>query len=89
MTRENIINKLIEIVKCFVQSNAVEEFKIDEDDNLIQEEFGIDSINFIKIIIEIERIFDIEIEDDYITMGNIKSVGDFADIIYEYLQNNV
>lgn len=70
-------NKIINIVNQYSPQNNVDKSYI----NCSWEELGIDSINFIKLIIEIENSFDIVFEIDYIIpemLPNMKSLIEYV-----------
>lgn len=85
MEREQILQGVRDIVFMFVQTDSSTEPILQEDDVLLGEEFGIDSIAIISILVEIERRFNIEIEDEYLTMDLFSTLGTLVDLVYELL----
>ena len=52
------------------------------------EEWGMDSITFISIVVEIEAHFDIEVPDDMLLLENFKCVDDIVSIVENELSKN-
>ncbi len=46
---------------------------------------GIDSIFALSILVEIEDVYDIEIDDSDLNMDKIKDIASFADLIRSYI----
>lgn len=46
---------------------------------------GINSVSFIKLVVEIEQEFDIEFEDDSLDFNNLKTIKDINDYIEKLL----
>lgn len=73
--KNRIIDKLYEL---FIDA--------DVDTDILQyvdlvDDLGMDSINFITIVVELERMFCITIPDDMLLMDNFKNVGDIVRIV--------
>lgn len=49
-------------------------------------DLGLDSLEFIKLIIELEDSFNIEIEDEELYIKEIVKISDYVDYIYKVLQ---
>lgn len=62
LTREELSEKLMSIVKSYIPENEMPE-NIDYDSNLTND-LGINSMHVIDIVIDIENEFDITIEDE-------------------------
>jgi len=75
-----IKEKIYDIIK----SNIDERERIDLDGNF--EAIGIGSISFIKIMVEIEVFYDIEIEEIYFINREYRNIGDFIDQISIYVK---
>lgn len=60
-----------------------DEVELGEDDILNDGEWGIDSLIMVQIIVEIERAFDIKIEDEYLSMDFLSTIGSIADFVME------
>lgn len=52
-----------------------------DDDTLLIEGLGYDSVKLIELIIEIENEFEIEIDDDYLDIGVISSYKKLRDVV--------
>ena len=78
MTRE-IKKEVIELISELFKDKG---FDIDiiEYADLI-DDFGMDSITFISIVVEIEAHFDIEVPDDMLLLENFKSADDIVSIV--------
>ncbi len=66
MERQEVVNKIKEILLLLVDME--DDVELGEDDILNDGEWGIDSLIMVQIIVEIERAFDIKIEDEYLSM---------------------
>ena len=72
---ENLRKEIIETISIIAKINGTEF----NDNTLIREELGVDSLMTIEIIAEIEKYYDIQInEEDIIDINN---VGDFINLI--------
>ena len=79
MENAQIVEKLKEIIKPFLEYEEDEAFQnLNEDTDLI-DELSFDSVDLIEIVIEIEEAFDIDIEDTEIK--EIKTVKDIVNLI--------
>lgn len=81
MERQEVVNKIKEILLLLV--NMEDEVELGEDDILNDGEWGIDSLIMVQIIVEIERAFDIKIEDEYLSMDFLSTIGSIADFVME------
>lgn len=79
MDDNQIIEKLKEIIKPFLEYEDDEVFKNLNADTNLMEELAFDSVDLIEIVIEIEEAFEIKIEDAEIQ--NIKTVRDIVEMI--------
>lgn len=62
-----------------------EEIKnLDEHDNLL--EVGINSIDFVKLVVLIEEEFDMEFDDDFLDFSKLNKFGDVVAYIEEQIQ---
>lgn len=82
LTSEQIKQTTKQIVSRISRIDA-EEF---EDDIIIREELGIDSLMAMEIIATCEKHLDIQIDEA--TFGNIETVGDFLDLLVKLYQKN-
>ena len=81
MERQEVVNKIKEILLLLVDME--DEVELGEDDILNDGEWGIDSLILVQIIVEIERAFDIKIEDEYLSMDFLSTIGSIADFVME------
>ncbi|MCI8716947.1 MAG: acyl carrier protein [Lachnospiraceae bacterium] len=81
MERQEVVNKIKEILLLLV--DIEDEVELGEDDILNDGEWGIDSLIMVQIIVEIERAFDIKIEDEYLSMDFLSTIGSIADFVME------
>ncbi|MBO4481246.1 MAG: acyl carrier protein [Bacteroidales bacterium] len=81
MTREDIIKT--------INTFLIEELEIDEnliqEDALLKEKLGIDSLDFVDIVVIVDREFGIRIKNE--EMKDIKTLGQFYDFIDNRLNN--
>lgn len=79
MTREDIIKT--------INTFLVEELEIDEEllqeDALLKEKLGIDSLDFVDIVVIVERNFGFKIKPE--EMKDVRTLGQF----YDYIANKV
>jgi len=78
--RKEIEEKLVEILK---NNSKVENFEGRNLDEITFNELGVNSLNFIKIIVELEEAFDIEFEDEQINYGLLNNIHDLITLIEE------
>lgn len=81
MDRQEVVNKIKEILLLLVDME--DDVELGEDDILNDGEWGIDSLIMVQIIVEIERAFDIKIEDEYLSMDFLSTIGSIADFVME------
>ena len=81
MDRQEVVNKIKEILLLLVDME--DNVELGEDDILNDGEWGIDSLIMVQIIVEIERAFDIRIEDEYLSMDFLSTIGSIADFVME------
>lgn len=70
----NIEEKVIEIIR---NNTNAKELTLSEYKDINMNQLGINSLNFIKIIVDLEETFDIEFDDDkinYELMNNIEQL---------------
>lgn len=76
-------NQIIEIISRMIDSDDISKLKSDITLNFVTE-YNIDSFKFIKIIVEIEKEFGIEIDDNYIRkMHSVQNILDYITGNYE------
>ena len=83
MSKTEVKEKLQNILK-----ETIDYIEVDSDDknnlDLIQE-IGLDSIDFITLIIEIEEVFNVTIPDEYLVFDKYQSIYDLFDLIETFL----
>lgn len=80
-TREEIKDKLIQIASYIL---GVEADEITESSNF-RSDLGVDSLDEVEILIEMEKSFGINVEDSVIERFNPKTVGEAVDMFHEIL----
>lgn len=70
ITNNNLVNGIV------ISENQIE-------DDL--SEYKLDSISFIKIIVEIEDAFEIEIPDEYLLFHEMNTIAKMADVVTKIL----
>jgi acyl carrier protein len=74
-------NEVVKIINQFL----IEEIEIDEtlikEEALLKQDLGIDSLDFVDVVVIIEREFGFKIKAEEMT--NIKTLSDFYNYIYE------
>lgn len=79
MNNLDMQNQLINIYKKFNKSDKVTELTLSTQLSYLD----INSVDFIKIIIEIENTFDFEFDDDVLAPGAFQTIQD----VYDYIVN--
>lgn len=80
MRKEDILNVLMEEIVNLTKSVATNL----KDESLIKE-VGLNSIDFVKLLVYIEEKFDILFEDDDLIISDEISLGNLAEKIEKYL----
>lgn len=75
-----IENKILDIIKEVVPDLTLDNMT----EELTFEEVGINSINFIAIVISLEEHFDIEITDELLIMENMNTIKKIENILKTY-----
>lgn len=88
MTREEIKQNLIKVLSNNISENKTNEYDY-ENINII-DEYDIDSLTFISIIIDLEHIFNVIIPDDLLQMDEFSDFNNIVNILDSLLniQNN-
>lgn len=79
--KSDIRNSVIQCVK-----EALNRETIDEETSLI--DIGLDSMNFIRLIVMLEELFDIEIDDDDIELERFLTIDNIEALIANTLHAN-
>ena len=88
MTREEIKQNLIKVLSNNISENKTNEYDY-ENINII-DEYDIESLTFISIIIDLEHIFNVIIPDDLLQMDEFSDFNNIVNILDSLLniQNN-
>ncbi len=82
MKEDIVCSKLIEILECYLID--VEWRSIRNDDELT--EFGMDSMIFIQMVVDIEAKFNIEIPDEYLLIEKMDTINKIIDVIFDLME---
>lgn len=77
---KSIEEKLLEILK---NNSKVENLEARDLNEITFNEMGVNSLNFIKIIVELEEAFNIEFDDEQINYGLLNNIHDLIVLIKE------
>ncbi|HBB29076.1 MAG TPA: hypothetical protein DC000_07490 [Clostridiales bacterium] len=83
MDKKIIENQLIAIYQKYIKDNN-EVLTLEEK----MKDMNINSVDYIKIIIDIENQFDIEFEDEALMPGNFETILDMVNYISKLTNNN-
>ncbi|MCR5702872.1 MAG: acyl carrier protein [Lachnospiraceae bacterium] len=83
MEKSEIKEKLLEIVE--EEMPDVEADKVDMGASFT-DEYGVDSVSLIKVIVDAEKTFDVKFDDKELALNKYHSFEDVADIIEEKLK---
>ena len=79
MTKEKIKQEVIEMISELFKNKGFDSDIIEYVDLI--DDFGMDSITFISIVVEVEAHFDIIVPDDMLLLENFKCVEDIVSIV--------
>ena len=82
MTRNDIVEKLKDVLKMAVGNSSYDESKYDENSNLLTD-LGLNSVGMLYSVIAIEEFFGIQFDD--VGFGEFQTVGD----VINYIENKV
>ena len=83
--KEITIESILSIINENIEKSEITIEQADEDLSLL----GVDSINFIRIIVSIEEIFEIEIPDESLLRNEMKTLNKMVNIISTVLESAV
>ena len=63
--------RILEVIGEFL---PLEENIVLEDDTLL-EDYGLDSLLFIEIVVSLENVFDVEVPDEYLVIAELDTIG--------------
>lgn len=74
--------KIMEVTKRILEVDEIEVLKSDS-----LAELGLNSITFVKIVVEIEKELDIEFDDDYLDFEKYSTVNEFCRYVDSLVKN--
>ena len=77
------VEKIVEIINQNIKGVDITEAKYDEDFS----ELGMDSFNFIQIIVALEDVFECEIPDSYILISEMNTVNKIHKVLIDIEAN--
>lgn len=83
MEKNEIKEKLLEIVED--EMPDIEADKVDMEASFT-DEYGVDSVSLIKVIVDAEKTFDVKFDDKELALNKYHSFEDVVDIIEEKLK---
>jgi acyl carrier protein len=82
MKKEVIVNKIFEILN---ERDIIQKIELLDLKAPLQETYGLNSINFIDIIVSIEEMFDLEFDDDDLDMNNFNNIDSIIQTVLTHL----
>ena len=82
--RDDIIKRVKEIVSEVLE-NSDDIANLKPEDSLL--DYGITSVNYIRIIVELEQEYGIEFDDDDLSIETLKTLNDLVDYIIDRKEN--
>lgn len=82
MEEERMLEKIKEIVGTVLELDEVQIEKINIDSDLL--ELGLDSLNAIEVIVNLESEFDMEVEDEDLMIDNLSTIDLLCNLIKKY-----
>ena len=84
---KEIIEKFKEIIIYIIDEENIVEIDEDFIEKDLLNDFGFDSLNIISLIVEIEEKFNIEFDDDFLEMENMRCPKNIIEYIERKLKN--
>ncbi|QNU66702.1 acyl carrier protein [Ruminiclostridium herbifermentans] len=81
MTKSEIESRICEIVQTYSQYDG-DNIQLQGD---LREDYGIDSISLVELLVDIESQFDITFDSSFLTYESFSTAGSIADYINEKL----
>ncbi|MCL1849851.1 MAG: phosphopantetheine-binding protein [Bacteroidetes bacterium] len=78
-------NEVVRIINQFLIDEIEVEESLIKDDARLKEDLGIDSLDFVDVVVIIEREFGFKIKAE--EMANIKTLADFYNYVYDKVSN--
>ncbi|MGG4551393.1 acyl carrier protein [Paenibacillus humicus] len=76
------MNEVVEKIKKIIIENSESGLSAEDiNEETTITDIGLDSIGFIKVIVQIEEEFNISVDDNYLTMNSVPTVRSFIDIV--------
>lgn len=89
MDKQVIKSEVKDIILTFVNTEDENNYiNIDENAILNDGEYGLDSLSLINIVVEIERRFGIQIDDEYLDMEFLSSINSMTDFVWEIINKS-
>lgn len=79
-------NDMIEKIEEIILNNIGREIDLPLDPNCELHELGMTSIIFIQIVVDLEKIFDIEIPDEQLIMTEMGTLNRIINVVQELLR---
>lgn len=77
MDKKEIVSKICELVQTYSQFEG-DNVQLDGD---LKEDYGIDSITLVELLVDIESQFDITFDSSFLTYESFSTAGSIADYI--------
>lgn len=74
--------KEIELTVLDVLKNLVQDFQFND----VTENIEIDSLNFVRLIVELEMLFEFEFEDEYLILQSLPNVKSISEYIWKKIK---
>ncbi len=75
-----ICEKVLSIIRSVLGDESLE---LDFDQDITKE---LDSIGFVTMVVELENIFDIELDDEDFELSKMGSINQIVELVYGYLK---
>ena len=82
-----IIPEIINIISLYLDPAIADSLIILPQTPLMGSIYGLDSLALLSIIVEIERRFDIEIPDEYMSLDFFSSAASIAEFVVELMED--
>ena len=82
MEKQAVERKIFDLIQTFAQFNK-DNMQVDSD---LGDTYGIDSIDLVKILFEVENIFQVAVDDHLLTYDNFSTIRKISDFINGKLQ---
>lgn len=74
---EITIEKILEIINSTIENSEITAVQSDED----LQQFGMDSLTFVRIVVLMEEEFDLEIPDSYLIVSEMNTVAKILNVL--------